>query len=54
MSILLWVLGGLALVLVGFIVLQRRNPAEADKIASGLDAAVKAAEQKAADVFKKK
>lgn len=49
------VLGFIVIVaLIGYIVLQRRNKAEADKIAASLDAAAKTVEQKAKDAFAKK
>ena len=46
-----WIIIGIGVIalLVGFIVLQRRKPAEADKVAAGLDTAFKSAEQKAKD-----
>lgn len=42
---------GVVALLVGFIILQRRKPDAADKIASSLDASVKSAEQKAKDAI---
>ena len=50
-----WILiGGVILALIGFIVLQRRKPDTADKIASSLDQVAKDAAQKAEDLLKKK
>ena len=40
--------------LVGFIVLQRRRPDEADKVAAALDAAFKSAKDKAKDAVEGK
>jgi preprotein translocase subunit SecG len=42
---------GIVLLLIGFILLQRRKPEDADKIATALDQAVKDAKQKASDVI---
>lgn len=54
-----WILGIAILgALIGFIILQRRRPSDADKIADALDKAAKDAEKKvtdaAASIFKKK
>lgn len=53
MSIMIWILIGLALFLVGFIVLQRRNPTEADKVSSALDSAFKKGVQDVKDAASK-
>lgn len=54
MSIWGYIVIGVIVLLIGFIVLQRRNKDAADKIASSLDGAFKKAEQAAKDVVKKK
>lgn len=51
--IIFWFLMGVVAILLGFIILQRRRPEEADRIAAGLDAAVKKAETAAKDQFDK-
>lgn len=52
-----WISGVVIVLLIGFIVLQRRKPEEADKIAAALDVAAKATEKKAqeaVDALRKK
>lgn len=47
-----WILGiGAIVLLVLFIIVQRRKPDEADKIASGLDSAWKSAKDKVESKF---